>query len=310
MFDAVCAGILCADVLAKPVNELPQKGKLELIDDLKLQIGGCASNAAIDLSRMGVRTAILGKIGNDGFGDFIKEGMSKENIDITGLKTADDIQTSASVVAINKDGERSILHCLGANSRFCFEDIDLDILNDSKLLFIAGTFLMPSLDGEGTLKLLEAGRRAGAITCMDTAWDSTGSWIKKIKGSISLLDWFMPSYDEAVMLSGQRDPEKIALDFSRKGARNIVIKLGEEGCFVKPFDSPGFYSPAFKVDTIDTSGAGDAFCAGFITGIIKGWETAECARYANAAGAACVSAIGTTSGIRDFDQIREIMDEK
>jgi sugar/nucleoside kinase (ribokinase family) len=134
--------------------------------------------------------------------------------------------------------------------------------------------------------------------------------MNKIEGSLCLLDWFMPSYDEAVMLSGKNKPEEISMVFSEKGVKNVVIKLGEKGCYVKPFDGSGFYSPAYKAQTIDTSGAGDAFCAGFITGMIKGWGAPDCARFANAAGAGCVSAIGTTAGIKSFDQIKEIMDDE
>jgi sugar/nucleoside kinase (ribokinase family) len=98
--------------------------------------------------------------------------------------------------------------------------------------------------------------------------------------------------------------------FRTKGAKNIVIKLGKDGCYVKPEYDQGFYTPTYlDVEVIDTSGAGDAFCAGFLTGLAKGWDIRECARFANAVGTHCVMAIGTTTGIKTLEQIVSFMEK-
>ncbi len=309
MFEVACVGILCADVLSKPVDRLPEKGKLDLIDELQLQIGGCASNAAIDLARIGIKTVVVGKIGNDGFGKYIQDTLKSEKVDVSGLKVDGTVATSASVVTISGDGERSILHCLGSNAKFAFEDINLDIIKNSKILFIAGTFLMPQFDGSGAERLLKIAKKYGILCCMDTAWDSTGQWMKKVECCLQYLDWFMPSYEEARELSGKVDPSDIAQDFISRGTKNVVIKLGEQGCYVRPQNGNGFYSPAFNnIKVMDTSGAGDSFCAGFLTGLVKGWELRKTARFANAVGAHCVMEIGTTSGIKTMKEILNFMD--
>jgi sugar/nucleoside kinase (ribokinase family) len=143
---------------------------------------------------------------------------------------------------------------------------------------------------------------------MDTAWDSKGQWIRKIESSLKYLDWFMPSYDEAREMSGQTNPEEIAHFFNSKGVKNVIIKLGNEGCFVKPVNEKGYSVPAFiKVKAVDTSGAGDSFCAGFIAGLYKGWEIAECAKFANAVGAHCIMKIGTTAGIKPIEETLEFI---
>lgn len=308
MFDVVCVGNMCADVLIKPVNRMPEKGKLELIDMVRLQTGGCASNSAVGLSRIGVKTALIGKIGDDGFGSFLKETFKAEKVDISGLKVDPSASTSTSVVPISDDGERSILHCIGVYSSFSFDDIDLEIVKNSKVLFIAGVFLMPQFDGGGTEKLLRLAKASGVTCCMDTAWDSTGKWMEKIEGSLKYLDWFMPSYDEAVQLTGKDSAEDIACCFASRGVKNSVIKLGAKGCFVKPYENSGFFVPAVKnIHAIDTSGAGDSFCAGFIAGLLKGWEPEACAGFANAVGACCVMEMGTTTGIKSLDEILEFM---
>jgi sugar/nucleoside kinase (ribokinase family) len=310
MYDVVCVGVLCADVLAKPVDKLPEKGKLGLIDQLQLQIGGCASNTAIDLAKIGLTSVMIGKIGDDGFGKFLQEALRHEGVATEGLSVDQTVQTSASVVLIGRDGERSIIHCLGSNARFAFEDINLALVKQSKILFIAGTFLMPQFDGAGAEKLLKLAKDAGRVCCMDTAWDSTGQWMNKIERTLQYLDWFMPSYEEAKELSGQMIPEAIAEVFRTKGAKNVVIKLGKDGCYVKPEHDQGFYTPTYlDVEVIDTSGAGDAFCAGFLTGLAKGWDMRECARFANAVGTHCVMAIGTTTGIKTLEQIVSFMEK-
>ena len=108
----VCAGILCADILGKTVDELPEKGKLSLVDKISLQIGGCATNVVIGLSKLGLRATIVGKIGEDSLGRFIFNNLEQEKVDISGLKTDQNVSTSASMVMISADGERSIIHSL------------------------------------------------------------------------------------------------------------------------------------------------------------------------------------------------------
>jgi sugar/nucleoside kinase (ribokinase family) len=302
MSDIVCTGILVADVLGKPVDSLPEKGKLGLVEKMSLQIGGCAANFVIDLAKLGLKTAIIGKIGDDNFGKFLLDTLNSEKVDVSGLKIDKNVSTSASMVMISGDGERSILHSFGANAKFSFDDINLDIVGKSKILLIAGTFLMPDFDGDGTEKLLKFAKENNVLCCMDTAWDSKGQWLRKIESSLQYLDWFLPSYDEAHEMSSQKNPEEIAQFFHSRGVKNVIIKLGNEGCYVKPENEEGYRVPAFiKVKAIDTSGAGDSFCAGFIAGLYKGWDIPECAKFANAVGAHCIMQIGTTTGIMSVE---------
>ena len=308
MFDVCCVGIICADVLAKPVDALPESGKLSLIDILNLEIGGCASNAAIDMAKLGINTAIITKIGQDGFGKFLHGVLEDNKVNTDGVIVDKNVPSSASVVAIGSNSERTVLHCLGANAEFTFSEIDLEIIKKSKILFIAGTFLMPKFDGDGTLQLLKMAKETGIVTCLDTAWNSQGTW-NKINDSLPFIDWFMPSYEEACEMTSQTEPAKIANTFAEMGSRNIIIKLGSKGCFVKLFEEEGFFVSGYKVNAIDTSGAGDSFCAGFITGLAKGWDIKKASKFANAVGANCVTSIGTTTGIKSLKHIEKFMME-
>lgn len=305
--DVICLGILCADVLAHPVDALPKRGKLGLVDGIHLQIGGCASNAAIDICRLGGSAGIISKIGADGFGDFVRETLVNERVDISGLTCDPSISTAASVVAIGSDGERSVMHCLGSNAAFDINAVRGELLQGARALFIAGTFLMPAFDGAGTVQALRMGKANNLLCCLDTAWDAQGRWMDVLRPALPLLDWFMPSYDEATMLAGCEDVAEIAETFIRMGCKNTVIKLGAKGCYVRAEDGNRFISPGYRVSTVDTSGAGDSFCAGFITGLLAGWPLTECAAFANAVGALCVCSVGTTTGIRTAEDTQSFM---
>lgn len=211
MAEIACVGILCVDVLGKPVDSLPEKGKLKLVDNITLQIGGCAANVAISLSKIGLASSIIGKIGDDRLGKILLDTLKSEKVEVRGLRMDPSVSTSASLVMISNDSERSIVHSMGANKEFCFEDIDLGIILNSKILLIAGTFLMPGFDGRGTQKLLQFASENKVLCCMDTAWDLSGEWMNKIESCLSYLDWFMPSYEEACKLSYKTDPEEMAL---------------------------------------------------------------------------------------------------
>ena len=119
----------------------------------------------------------------------------------------------------------------------------------------------------------------------------------------------MPSYDEACELSGRTNPAEIASVFNAAGVKNVIIKLNSEGCFVKPLDEEGYIVPSYnRIEPVDTSGAGDSFCAGFIAGLDQGWDIRKCAAFANATGAHCIMKIGTTTGIKPMNEILIFME--
>jgi len=231
--EVTCVGIIVADVIAKTVDNLPPEGKLDLIGQLELHLGGCASNTAVDLEKIGVKTAVIGRVGEDGFGAFVINEMNRNGVDAGGIKVSKTSKTSASVVLVHSNGERSFLHCLGANSDFSIDDLDFSIILNSKILFIAGALLMPKFDGNPSSEVLKKAQGAGITTVMDTAWDSKGKWMKLIEPCLPYLDYFIPSLEEAEMISGKNQPVEIADLFLHAGVKTVVIKLGSKGCFIK-----------------------------------------------------------------------------
>lgn len=308
MYDVACVGILVADAIAKTVDKLPARGKLDLVDQLDLYTGGCAVNSGIAMAKIGLNTAVLGKIGNDGFGKFIYNSLKEENVNVDGLVLDSNSSTSASVVLVDSGGERSFLHCLGANSEFTDKDVDFGIIEKSKIVFIAGTMLMPSFDGEPCARVLKKAKEMGKYTALDTAWDSKGRWMKVLEPCMKYIDLFMPSYEEAVQLSSKEDAEDIADVFLSMGVKTAVIKLGKDGCFIKDSGGEKYKIPTYTdIKPVDTTGAGDSFAAGFLTGITEGWSLYECGKFANAVGTHCIMAVGASTGIKSMEEIKAFM---
>ncbi|UCH33928.1 MAG: sugar kinase [Armatimonadota bacterium] len=306
MSEVVCLGILVADVLARPVERYPERGRLVLVDRIELHSGGCAGNTAIGLSRIGIPASVIGKVGDDGFGDFFLSAMASEGVDAGGIVRDDSANTSSTMVLVHGDGERSFIHYIGANGTLRSEDVDLDRVASAKVLHVAGALLMPALDGEPTAELMAHAKSRGVTTSLDTVWDGTGRWMKALAPCLEHVDYFLPSIEEARMLSGVDTPEDVAQFFLARGVGVVALKMGEAGCYVAN-GNEALRVPAYEVSPIDATGAGDAFAAGFLAGVVKGWNLRETARFANAVGALCTLAIGTTAGIRGMDETQQFM---
>jgi len=307
MVDVVCLGILVADVVAKPVEAMPDRGKLLLVDQMELHTGGCAGNTGIGLSRLGIRASVAGKVGNDGFGDFYVTRLRKEGLDTQGVVRDGVTTTSATMVLVHADGERSFIHYLGANATLTDADVQTDWLRGAKLLHMAGALLMPRFDGEPMARVLKQARQMGLTTTLDTAWDSTGRWMKTLAPCLPHVDVFLPSIEEARMLTGRQEPGAVAQALMDRGVKTVALKMGEQGCYVRSPEGE-WRLPAYRIEVVDATGAGDAFAAGYLAGMVKGWDMEKTGRFANAVGALCTLAIGTTAGIRGLEESLEFMD--
>jgi sugar/nucleoside kinase (ribokinase family) len=304
--DVLCLGIFVADIVAKPIEDMPGKGKLALVDTMELHTGGCASNTGYALNKLGISTGLMGKVGTDGFGDFFVNYMRNAGLDIRGIKYSITANTSATMVMVSADSERTFFHYLGANAELNYNDVDFNIVKEAKILHIAGSFLMPGFDGEPASRVLKQARERGITTSLDTAWDSKGNWLNVLEPCLQHLDIFMPSIEEARMVTGKDEPSEIAEFLLSYGIKTVALKMGERGSYVRTPDWE-LYLPAYKVETVDVTGAGDAFAAGFLAGVAKGWSYKDAARLGNAVGACCVTAIGSSAGIKNMDETLEFM---
>lgn len=294
-----CVGIYVVDALGRPIDRAPERGKLVLFDRLELHTGGCANNTAIALARLGVPVRAFGKVGTDAFGDFVLRTLRENGVDADSIVRTPQVNTSFTFVAISSDGERSFYHTIGANGAFGEEDVPRERLLDSRIVHVAGANLMPRFDGAPTTRLFRWAREHHILTAFDTTWDATGRWLEVIGESLPYVDFFLPSLEEARAMTGREDVEDVAQALLDRGVRVVVLKMGAEGSYLRTAEMR-FRLPALRVPVVDTTGAGDAYVGGFLAGQAMGWDLERSAQLATAAGAACVTAVGTTPGLRDL----------
>jgi sugar/nucleoside kinase (ribokinase family) len=291
-FDVVCLGIMVADVVARRVDGLPPAGSLERIDEIALHTGGCAINTATALTRLGGSAAVVGKVGRDALGHFLIETLDERGIARAGVLIDETTTTSATVALVSAEGERTFLHVAGANATLRAEELDRERVFSGRCLHIAGALVLDALDGEPCAELLAEARRHGLMTSVDTVWDATGRW-ERILPSLPHTDVFMPSLAEAAAISGEREPAAAAAWLQRAGPRRVAVKLGADGCYVSGVG----HIPGIAVAAVDSTGAGDAFAAGLLYGLLAEWPLERAARLANAAGALATTAVGASAGV-------------
>jgi sugar/nucleoside kinase (ribokinase family) len=290
------------DIIGKPVDRLPDRGRLLLIDTLETHVGGNGPNTAAALGRLGASVAAAGRIGDDLYGQFLVERLEGWGVDTGSVVRDSEAATGVTLVPVDHTGERSFLAYFGANARFGPGDVDRDALAAARHLHLASYFILPAMDGAPAAALLAQARELGLTTSVDVCWDREDRWMELLRPCLPHLDLLMPSEEEAFRLTHRNDPTEMAAELHAAGARTVVIKLGERGCL---YSGPeGVHpAPAFRAEVRDTTGAGDCFVAGFLFARMRGWELRRALRFANACGARSVAAIGAVTGLAPAAEI-------
>ena len=299
-------GSVTVDLLVHTVDSLPQAGILKGVDGVKMFPGGCAVNAALDLAKLGGDVKISCLVGEDGFGKMLIDHFQKEGLACDGVVFDPQVSTTVSVVLINSNGERSFLYSQGSAAKFTSEHINRKLVDEADIIFVAGQMLLPSFEGDELASFLCEMKEKGKMTVMDTAWDKDGKWLSRIKESLKYTDLFMPSREEAEMLSGKKDPFEIGDFFFDLGCKSVIIKLGKNGALVCKSRQEKFIQPCFEGgNVVDTTGAGDSFCAGFLFGISRGWDYKRSAEFASCVASCCIEERGASAGIKGYKETLE-----
>jgi sugar/nucleoside kinase (ribokinase family) len=294
--DVLCAGIVVADHLSSPISHLPAAGELVLADQLVLAIGGCAANVAVDLVKQGVRAGVVGRVGGDTFGKVVADLLREAQVDVAGLTVTPGVATSQTMIVNVAGQDRRFIHTFGANGQFSAADIPLEMATRCRVLYLGGYFLMDRVQPDALREVFAAARQAGARTVLDVVTPGQGDYLRRLETVLPEVDVFVPNDHEARLITGESDPAFQAEVFNRLGAGTAIVTLGDRGA-VLVSDDRRLRAEAFPVRFVDGTGGGDAFTAGYITGMLRGLDAEGCLRYASGLGASCVQAIGTTTGV-------------
>jgi sugar/nucleoside kinase (ribokinase family) len=306
--EVLCAGIIVADHICTPVSHCPAAGELVMADKMLLTIGGCAANAAVDLVKMGVAAAVVGRVGDDVFGHVVAEMLGGAGVDVSCLKVSPGRETSQTLIVNVQDQDRRFIHSFGASADFNAADLPAQLLARAKVLYVGGYLLMPNLRQEELLPVFQRARSLGVKTVLDVAIPGPGDHLARLVQLLPYVDVFLPNTHEAEVLTGEKEPFRQAEFFQKRGVRTSVVTMGGDGA-VLVRDGMRLKAGVFSVPYVDGSGGGDAFDAGFIYGLLRGLDSAGCLKVASALGASCVRAVGTTPGVFTKDECERFLSE-
>lgn len=303
--DAAIFGLIVADVIGEPValRPPPPPGGLQVLRSITLTTGGNVSNTGVAMARLGMKVAAAGLVGQDILGSAMVERLAQEGLDTSAVFVNPSAQTSASWVAVEPGGERVFFHTSGVTAlldadafRKCFP-----MFARCKWLQVGYFGLLPTLTPQlpGVLKELRAFAPDLKIA-LDTVNPPAAAEL--LWPILPYIDLFCPSRTEAMAVTQERDPVAMAALFRRHMPADaiVAIKLDAEGCYID-HDGRGQVIPAYKVDVVDTTGAGDTWFGGLLAGLCRNMPLQDAARLANRAAADCCTALGASAGVRSFE---------
>jgi len=304
--DCVVCGSCVVDVLVRPVPlESPiGGGKLVETDPLWITTGGIVSNAGIAMARLGMQVATLTYVGDDAWAEVIQQRYEAEGMATSHLLTHPSEPTSTTAVLIDPSGERSFLHAVGApkqlNKGVFLEHLEL--FSRSRAMLLGYYSLLPNLE-DNLPEVLAAIREVGCQTALDAA--GSGGSMEPLERILPQLDFYVPSLAEASHQTGETDPERILTRFRQAGAPGLLgVKLGTEGALLSPSAGDLLEVPIVEApgEVVDTTGAGDSFYGGLLTGVLRELHLPQAGRLAAATGACCVTGLGASAAIRNYEE--------
>jgi sugar/nucleoside kinase (ribokinase family) len=305
----VSLGVHILDILGRHVVRIPEGQNIDLIDEIRLTVAGTAAGTAVDLAKLGAKVVVMGAVGEDEPGNFLEDTMKRYGIDTTYLRRKHGVQTSATMLPIRPNGERPALHVLGANGELGIDDVDFESIKGAGFLHLGGTYLLPKLDGEPTRDVLKFAKEHGVVTTLDMLAIERPDMLEVIEPCLPYVDYFMPGIDEARMICRLDDRQDVIRFFHDRGVGATVFKMGAAGSSIAVRGDREIRLPAHKVPVVDSTGCGDAYCAGFIVGLSHGWDLERAGRLATAASAQVITGLGSDAGIVDLEQTLRFMEE-
>jgi sugar/nucleoside kinase (ribokinase family) len=304
-FDVSVVGLYILDILGRPVTAIPEGGNVDFIQEIRLTVAGTAGGTVIDLAKLGLNCQAVGAVGSDEKADFVINRMQQFGIDCRHMARLQGVETSATILNVRPNGERPALHCRGASDHFDVTDDMLADVLDCRFFHLGGTGLLAKLDGAPSARLLKAAQEAGCVTTWDLVGAGPETWAF-VEPLLPHIDYFIPSIEEAEILSGIKGVEDNIRFFQARGVKCPVLTMGGEGSMIAMGDDR-IHVPAYDIEVVDTTGCGDAFTAGFIAGLADGRSLTEAAHLGTASASLVASGLGSDAGITDRAQVEAKM---
>ena len=296
-FDVICFGALNVDRLYR-VNRIAGRDEESFIIDFKEAPGGSAANTAVGLARLGLKTGFIGKVSANREGKLLLNDFKRQNVDVDGIIVSNEGRSGVAMGYVDTKGDRALYIDPGVNDSLELKEIDLKYAGNTAFLHLT------SFIGEKPFKAqkeLVRGLRDVRIS-FDPGELYARKGLTVLKLMIERSFVMLPSENELKLLTGKKYDEgsKILI---KKGVSIVAVKLGERGCYVTDGKESYLVEP-YKVKVVDTTGAGDAFCAGFLYGLIKNKDLYECGRLGNFVASHCIEKVSAREGLPRLSDLR------
>ena len=289
-FDLLVLGDVNPDLVLRGDVE-PAFGQVEkLVDEADLLIGGSGAIVACGAARLGLRTAIAGVVGDDLFGRFMLDALKERGVDTAGVVVDPAQRTGLTVVLSKPGGDRAMLTHTGAIASLTADAVDVCT---ARHLHVASLFLQTALE-PGLPDLLRAARAAGSTTSIDPNWDPAERWDGGLGELLPLTDLFLPNGEEAMRIADRDDPRDAARALAAEGPL-VAVKLGADGALAARGGELVTVAAPAGIEPLDTTGAGDSFDAGVLSGLLQGFTVERMLELGCACGALSTRAAGGTA---------------
>lgn len=294
-------GALNLDRLFK-VQRITKGDEEVAIEDAQEEPGGSAANTIYALGKLNKKNGFIGSVGEDFEGKMVIDSLNSVGVDTSHIKIKPRVRTGLVIGIVDAIGERSLYITPGANSTLEFDEVDIDFISGSDFFHITSFVDDSQLNVQKKI--------------VDTLGENTklsfspGSLYAK-KGYEALSSIIRKTHVlflnevEVKILTGYDVYQEASEFLLDKGCNIVIVTLGENGCYITDGSKP-LHIDAVKCDVVDTTGAGDAFCAGFLYGLSKGSELKQCGKIGNFVASRCISKIGARSGLPDIKELEEM----
>lgn len=303
-YDVIVIGDANIDLVVAGCNELPAPGQEVLVQNMTIHVGGGAALFSLALAKLGLKIAFNGVLGEDGFGQFVRDQFSRYGIDTSYIRKSK--KNTGISIAINPENDRSFITYTGSNADLSLQQLDMNSVTLGRHVHLTG--YRGSHNHKEYIETVKKLKALGVTTSIDVGWDDTGEWYQGIFDLMNEVDVFFMNEAEARHYTGC----STAADSMRllaKHCSHIVLKLGSEGATAS-VDGRQLHRSSFSVRVVDTTGAGDSFNAGYIYGYLAGKEPEECLVYGNACGALSVSEYGGSTGTTNIQLLEKFIDDR
>jgi sugar/nucleoside kinase (ribokinase family) len=303
--DVLVLGEINVDLILRADEITPVFGQELLVEDATLTMGSSSVIFACGAALLGLRVGFVGVAGDDQFGHFMLQEMAARGVDVSPVVIDPALKTGITV-SLSIPADRAMLTFLGSIAALTPGQVDHGLFYRARHLHVSSYFLQTGLR-EGLPALLEQARTQGLTVSLDTGWDPSDRWNGGLGRTLAQVDVFLPNEVEACAISGEENVTR-ALAALAAQVPTVAIKLGAEGAIARSGEETVRAVPP-PVQVTDTTGAGDSFNAGFVSGYLAGWPLERTLRLACACGSLTAREPGGTNGQPTLSQALEAMDD-